>query len=267
MKNEHISAINKVLTIVLFLGICFTFVQVVSATAPNPGHNFNEVGGGVAQGDLLFGTSADLLAALPKDTNATRYLSNTGTNNNPAWNQINLTNGVTGVLPSANGGSPVSVHVLASLQNSVSATPAKVTGLDTTVGAGTYVFQYYIRWQSSSTATGSKFDVNHSGTVTSFVWNERRVDASATASTAAPDQNNIQSAAAVMSAFGSRAKGTAGRGFTLSVDTASADMFTIIEGLMVVTVSGDLQLYFGSETTTGTLTIEPGSSLVLTQVS
>ncbi len=58
----------------------------------------------IAQGDILYGSAVNTLATLPKNTSATRYLSNTGTNNNPAWAQVNLTNGVTGVLPSPNGG-------------------------------------------------------------------------------------------------------------------------------------------------------------------
>ncbi len=62
----------------------------------------------VVQGDLLYGSAANVLSTLAKDTNATRYLSNTGSSNNPAWAQIVLTNGVTGVLPAANGGSGVS---------------------------------------------------------------------------------------------------------------------------------------------------------------
>ncbi len=57
-----------------------------------------------SQGDLLYGTGASTTATLPKDTNATRYLSNTGTSNNPAWSLINLVNGVSGILSSANGG-------------------------------------------------------------------------------------------------------------------------------------------------------------------
>ncbi len=57
------------------------------------------------QGDILYYNSGTLLSKLAKDTNTTRYLSNQGTSNNPSWNQVNLTNGVTGVLPSANGGS------------------------------------------------------------------------------------------------------------------------------------------------------------------
>ncbi len=63
---------------------------------------------GLAQGDLIYGdTAANTFARLAKDANATRYLSNTGTTNAPAWSQVNLANGVTGVLPSANGGTSV----------------------------------------------------------------------------------------------------------------------------------------------------------------
>lgn len=56
------------------------------------------------QGNLLYGSAANTYSSLTKDTNATRYLSNTGTSNNPAWAQVNLTNGVTGTLPVASGG-------------------------------------------------------------------------------------------------------------------------------------------------------------------
>jgi hypothetical protein len=58
----------------------------------------------VAQGDILYGSASNTLSALAKNTTATRYLSNTGTTNNPAWAQIDLTNGVTGTLPVGNGG-------------------------------------------------------------------------------------------------------------------------------------------------------------------
>ncbi len=58
--------------------------------------------GSFAQGDLIYASAANTLSALAKDTNATRYLSNTGTTNNPAWAQVNLANGVTGNLPVTN---------------------------------------------------------------------------------------------------------------------------------------------------------------------
>jgi trimeric autotransporter adhesin len=56
----------------------------------------------VAQGDLLFGSAANTISTLVKNVSATRYLSNTGASNNPAWAQIDLSNGVTGNLPVGN---------------------------------------------------------------------------------------------------------------------------------------------------------------------
>jgi hypothetical protein len=54
------------------------------------------------QGDIIFASAATTFTKLAKDTNATRYLSNTGTTNNPAWAQVNLANGVSGNLPVGN---------------------------------------------------------------------------------------------------------------------------------------------------------------------
>lgn len=58
----------------------------------------------VAQGDLLYGSSTDTWGRLAKSSTATRYLANTGVGNSPAWAQVDMTNGVTGTLPVANGG-------------------------------------------------------------------------------------------------------------------------------------------------------------------
>lgn len=58
----------------------------------------------LAQGDLLYASAANTLAALAKNTSATRYLSNTGASNNPAWAQVALGTGVSGTLPVGNGG-------------------------------------------------------------------------------------------------------------------------------------------------------------------
>jgi hypothetical protein len=44
-------------------------------------------------------------------------------------------------------------------------TLAGITGLDVTVGAGTYYFKYIIRYQAAATTTGVKFSVTHTGTV------------------------------------------------------------------------------------------------------
>lgn len=159
---------------------------------------------------------------------------------------------------------PVSV-ALASDQSNATITPTELTGLSVVnVQPGTYVFEYHILYQSSIATTGVRFDVNFTGTVTSFVWQQLWSDVSATASTAVPDQDNIGAAGHVVGSFASRAKGTAGRGVTLSVDTANADMYMRIVGLMIVTVAGDLELWHGSETAAST-TIKAGTSLNLTK--
>lgn len=54
------------------------------------------------QGDIIYSSASNTLSALAKNASSTRYLSNTGSSNNPAWAQVDLSNGVTGNLPVAN---------------------------------------------------------------------------------------------------------------------------------------------------------------------
>lgn len=95
---------NRILTAILLIGITLTAAGVALAVQANPGHNINTLGG-VIQGDVLYGSAADVVSALAKDINATRYLSNTGATNNPAWAQVNVANGITGTVGTANLGS------------------------------------------------------------------------------------------------------------------------------------------------------------------
>lgn len=57
-----------------------------------------------SQGDLVYISATGTWNHLAKSTTSTRYLANTGTTNNPNWDQINLANGITGTLSVANGG-------------------------------------------------------------------------------------------------------------------------------------------------------------------
>lgn len=56
------------------------------------------------QGDMIYASGSTTLAALAKNTSADRVVCNTGSSNNPAWCQVDLTKAVTGILPAANGG-------------------------------------------------------------------------------------------------------------------------------------------------------------------
>jgi len=57
-----------------------------------------------AQGDIVIASGANTPIRLAKSTTSTQYLANTGTSNAPAWNEVALGTGVSGVLPIANGG-------------------------------------------------------------------------------------------------------------------------------------------------------------------
>ena len=55
-------------------------------------------------GDIIYASNTNTLSKLATSASATRYLSNTGAANIPAWAQVDLTTGVTATLPVANGG-------------------------------------------------------------------------------------------------------------------------------------------------------------------
>lgn len=93
---------NYVLSTPTFPNASATAGKVIRSDGTNYAASTFTIPDTYAQGDLLYGSATNVLTALAKDANATRYLSNQGTSNNPSWNQVNLANGVTGTLPIAN---------------------------------------------------------------------------------------------------------------------------------------------------------------------
>jgi hypothetical protein len=73
--------------------------QVTNLTTDISGKQASLTG---SQGDVPFFSATNTLSNLAKNTTATRYISNTGTSSNPAWSQVDLSNGVTGNLPVTN---------------------------------------------------------------------------------------------------------------------------------------------------------------------
>lgn len=120
------------------------FVTYTAARSVNvDGTSIDTFGLGAAQGDILYASGADNFVLLNKNTTATRYLANTGTSNNPAWAQVDLSNGITATLAVGNGGTGQTTYTNGQLLigNSTGNTLAKSTltqgtGITITNGAG-----------------------------------------------------------------------------------------------------------------------------------
>ena len=91
------------------------------------------------QGDILYASASNTLSKLAKSASATRYLSNTGSSNNPAWAQVDLTNGVTGVLPAANGGLATNISAVTDGQLLVGKTSDHSLNLATITGTANQI--------------------------------------------------------------------------------------------------------------------------------
>lgn len=159
------------------------------------------------------------------------------------------------------------VKKLTSQHSIASTTGTKVTGLDMTLEAGTYVYKYSLLiQQATSTSDAPQFGINFStGTATIHAEGLRFWDAT-TAITAAVhimDNIGIKTAGFVDGMVSNAYTTTApNMGTTIGVAATGANIFCHIEGIIVVTVQGNLELWRSSEGANASTT-EVGSSVVV----
>lgn len=135
----------------------------------------------------------------------------------------------------------------------------------TGVGAGTWLFKYTGIYQTAATTTGIKLIVNHTGTVGQFQSLMYFPDTAATAATGVG--NGLAGAAIgrVFSVYAEQAKDTSTFA-SVGVTTANADIPVIIEGLVVVTATGSLELKLGTEIAASAVRLMADSCLELTKI-
>jgi hypothetical protein len=149
-----------------------------------------------------------------------------------------------------------------------STTGTEVTDLSQTLEAGTYTFTYALIVRSATGTVGPMLGVNFTGTGAPRM-HFRFADAS-TALTAEvhsmDDQGN--KAFGFISGMASNTETTTApdMGTTVGVASTGTDILCFIEGIIIVTGSGDLELWHSSETATNT-SVEVGSSLVVVRTA
>lgn len=148
---------------------------------------------------------------------------------------------------------------------------SSTTATEVTLGAtgltvGTYIFTYYLLVQSATTTVSPMYGINFTGTAVVRKMTLRYPGTGTSASTGVADDvvaaplatGNVYESQPV-TAFTTTAPNM---GHIAAVAAINVDIFVIIEGIMIVTATGDLELWHSSETATST-TIKAGSSLVL----
>lgn len=156
------------------------------------------------------------------------------------------------------------IKALASDHAISSTTATEVTGLGPmTLEAGTYVFQFNLICQSATATVGLGIGVNFTGTASIQTMTLRFVSTGTSAVTGvADDVANTLSGQIVAGYAATAFSTTAPNMLHTGVAAADTNHQTIVEGTLIVTAAGDLELWHSSETATST-TVKAGSSLVV----
>ncbi len=161
----------------------------------------------------------------------------------------------------ANGGGPV--YALGSDYTNNSTTGTEITGIGAmTVGAaGTYNLNCVLVIQSAATTTGAKFGVNYTGTATLVTLSWQYPSTGTTAATGVMDDVAAVNTGSLWEAAASRTATTTAPnlGPNAGVAAANQNIYTKLEGLLVVSDTGDIEVWAGSEVAASQITVKAGS--------
>lgn len=160
-------------------------------------------------------------------------------------------------------------------QHSISSTtPTKVTDLDMAIEIGTYIFDYRLIERSATVTVAPQYNFNFTGTTTKARWWFQYADLSATllAAIGTVAHNTSTPTLGFQMAQAEDTEATTAVGnmhpfaTTNAVQTVATDLLVAIKGIIVVSTTGNLELWHGSETATAT-SLEVGSSLVVVRTA
>lgn len=153
-------------------------------------------------------------------------------------------------------------NLTANASTITSTTPAVVM-TTTGVGAGTWMFDYVIIYQTAATTTGIGLSVNHTGTTGTFA--SQRVFQQTASTSGTADQATTDNGGEDIGGKGERVKNTVSSS-SAGVDTANSNVMERLYGMVVVTVSGSLELKVNTEVAASGVTVQADSLLMLYKI-
>lgn len=157
--------------------------------------------------------------------------------------------------------------VLGSAYTNNSTTGTEVTGLSLTLVAGTYRFVYHLIAQTAATTTGIDLGINYTGTMTTGVFRWHIGTTATTTTTGVADGTLNNNAGAMMEHWSAITESTTApnMGGNVGVATANENFLVVLEGTLIVSNGGDLELWAASEVASSQITIGTGSNLLVTR--
>lgn len=136
----------------------------------------------------------------------------------------------------------------------------------TGVGAGTWKFKYTIIYQTAATTTGIGFAINHTGTAGQYQAMWTHITTGGAAATGIGDSDTATAAGQLAEGKHEGALNALIGSTTAGVDAANTDIMAVLEGIIVVTASGDLELKIGSEVGSSAVRVMADSTLELLKI-
>ncbi len=212
---------------------------------------------GAIQQRIAIGTAGQVLTVVASGMPGSEYP--TWQAPDPTVKKISGTSGAAGTY--------ITTLVLTAASGNITGTGLVTVMTITGVAAGTYKIQIMLIYQTTNAGTGIDVAVNHTGTTTAWIMEHRFSGTGQLAATAAAAENAASAVGNIYESQGNRTKNTVIGAGTVSVDTANTDMMSIIEGFMIVTVSGSIEVKLAAEAAALVCTARPGSNIVLTKLT
>jgi hypothetical protein len=166
-------------------------------------------------------------------------------------------------------GMPVVRHLGSNYTNATT-TGTEVSSLSfNSVVAGTYHVKWILAMSSAATTTSPMFGVNYSGTATMFMAHARFPSAGVSAATGQIEGSVNATTGQVWAYAATVTESTTAPnlGPWTGVVTADENCMIHVESLMVVSDTGDIELWAASEVGTSTVTLKVGSCGMLTRMN